>query len=105
MITLVKNKLKEIQDVCKQHHVLSLYLIGSAAKTEQDFSPESDVDFLYRFDKQQIEEMEYADNYFSLLFSLQKLLDRKVDLVPEEKLKNPFFINSINSNKEKLYEA
>jgi predicted nucleotidyltransferase len=105
MIALIKDKLKDIQDVCKKHHVLSLYLIGSAAKDEQDFTDESDIDFLYRFDKKQIDEMEYADNYFSLLFSLQEMFSRKVDLVPEEKLKNPFFITSINSNKQMLYEA
>lgn len=105
MIALIKNKLKEIQDVCKEHHVLSLYLIGSAAKGEKDFSPESDVDFLYRFDKSNIGEMDYADYYFGLLFSLQELLKRKVDLVPEEKLKNPFFMESINKNKLKIYES
>lgn len=105
MVALIKDKLEDIQDVCKKHHVLSLYLIGSAAKEEKDFTPESDIDFLYRFDKMQIGEMEYADNYFGLLFALQQLFNRKVDLVPEEKLKNPFFIQSINSNKEMVYEA
>lgn len=105
MIALIKNNMELIRDVCKKHHVLSLYLIGSAAKEDKDFTSESDIDFLYRFDKAKIGEMEYADYYFSLLFTLQELFKRKVDLVPEEKLKNPFFINSINKNKLKLYES
>jgi len=105
MIALIKNKLKEIQDACKEHHVLSLYLIGSATKDEQDFTTESDVDFLYRFDKSSISEMDYADYYFGLLDTLQELLKRKVDLVPEEKLKNPYFMESINKNKLKIYES
>lgn len=105
VIALIQNNLKKIQDVCKEHHVLSLHLIGSAAKGEKDFSSDSDVDFLYRFDKKSIGEMDYADCYFGLLFSLQQVLGRKVDLVPEEKLKNPFFIESINKNKLKIYES
>jgi predicted nucleotidyltransferase len=104
MVTLIEQNIGSIQDVCKKHHVKSLYLIGSATGAT-DFSAESDVDFLYRFNKSEIAEMDYADNYFSLLFSLQELLKRKIDLVPEEKLHNPYFIQSINRNKLKLYES
>lgn len=96
--------MKAIQDVCKKHHVRSLYLIGSAAK-ENKFRVESDVDFLYRFNKDEIEEMDYADNYFGLLFTLQDILSRKVDLVAEEKLHNPYFIESINKDKQLVYES
>lgn len=105
MIALIKDNLNKIQDACRAHHVLSLYLIGSATKEERDFTAESDVDFLYRFDKKSIGEMDYADYYFGLLDTLQKLLKRKVDLVPEEKLKNPYFMESINKNKLKIYES
>lgn len=91
-----------IHDACNKHHVKSLYLIGSATD-ESEFSDNSDIDFLYRFQKNEISEDDYADNYFSLLFTLEKLLNRKIDLVPEEKLKNPYFIRSINQTKVKLY--
>lgn len=104
MIELIKHNLDIIKDVCKQHHVKSLYLIGSAAD-ESKFSESSDIDLLYRFKKNEIKEMEYADNYFDLLFRLQEILKRKVDLVPEEKLRNPYFINSINKQKLMLYES
>ena len=57
------------------------------------------------FNKDEIVEMDYADNYFDLLFSLQELLNRKVDLVAEEKLRNPYFIDSINRSKELVYES
>jgi predicted nucleotidyltransferase len=104
MIALVKNKMQEIQHVCKKHHVLSLYLIGSATK-EDKFIASSDIDFLYRFKKEEINEMDYADNYFSLLFTLQDLLNRKVDLVAEDKMHNPYFIDSINKAKQIVYES
>src|ERR1017187_2802960 len=104
MITLIKDNLKAIRDVCEKHHVRSLYLVGSATK-ENRFTEESDVDFLYRFRKEDIEETDYADNYFDLLFELQDILNRKVDLVAEEKMWNPYFIESINKDKQIIYES
>jgi len=105
MVELIKNNLERIHDVCKQHHVKSLYLFGSAVKQESQYKAESDVDFLYQFNKNEIGELEYADNYFNLLFALESLLKRSVDLVPEEKLSNPYFIQRINQDKLKLYES
>jgi predicted nucleotidyltransferase len=104
MIELIKDNIKAIQDVCRKHHVRSLYLIGSATQKE-NFSSLSDIDFLYRFRKNEIAEMDYADNYFDLLFSLQELLHRKVDLVAEEKMTNPYFIDSVNKGKLIVYES
>jgi uncharacterized protein len=105
MVGLLKHNMVLIQDVCKKHHVKSLYLIGSATGNEEDFGKDSDVDFIYVFDKNRIAELDYADNYFNLLFSLQDILHRKVDLVPEEKISNPFFRNSINQTKLVIYAA
>jgi hypothetical protein len=60
---------------------------------------------LYRFNKEEIKENDYADNYFDLLFELEDILKRKVDLVSEEKMKNPYFIESINRKKQLIYES
>jgi len=47
---------------------------------------------LIRFRKEDIEEMDYADNYFDLLFA-------------EEKMKNPYLIESINNSKYAIYSS
>jgi len=104
MVPLIEDNITTIRELCKKHHVKSFYLVGSAAK-ENRFTDESDVDFLYRFRKEDIEETDYADNYFDLLFTLQDILNRKVDLVAEEKMKNPYFIESINRDKQLIYES
>ena len=104
MIALIENNIAAIRDVCKKHHVKSLYLIGSATN-ETRFGDNSDIDFLYRFNKEQIDEMDYADNYFDLLFKLQEIFKRKIDLVAEEKIWNPFFMASINREKQVIYEC
>jgi predicted nucleotidyltransferase len=77
-------------------------LFGSVAKnTSNNFS---DIDLLVQF-SDQIELLNYADNYFSLLEKLEKLLDRKVDLVTKKSLKNPILIEQIDRFKIDLYAA
>jgi predicted nucleotidyltransferase len=62
---------------------------------------ESDVDFLIRLPKAWNYET-YANNYFSLANALEGLLKKRVDLVAEETLSNPYFIESINRNKMQI---
>jgi len=104
MVGLIRDNLNAINGLCKKHHLASLYLVGSAAK-ELQFNEDSDIDFLYRFNKDEIELMDYADNFFDLMFALQDLLGRKVDLVSEEKMWNPYFIESINECKQLIYSC
>jgi uncharacterized protein len=104
MIALIEDNMEAIRDACKRHHVRSLYLVGSAID-ENNFSDTSDVDFLYRFRKEEIEASNYADNFFDLMFYLQDLLKRKVDLVAEDKMKNRYFIERINGSKQLIYES
>ena len=104
MVDIVKNNLDKIIGACKEHHILSFYLIGSAT-TGNKFNSESDIDFLYRFNKETIGEWDYADHYFDLLFYLEELFGRKVDLVSEERITNPYFAKRVNETKVKLYES
>ena len=101
MNLLIKNSLVEIIGSCKKHHVKSLELFGSAVRN--DFNENSDIDFLYEFDKGKIAELEFADNYFGFLFSLENILKRNVDLMSNEKLRNPYLLKQINSEKTKIY--
>ena len=98
---LIQESLNKIIESCEKHYVKSLDLFGSA--TRNDFNEKSDVDFLYEFDKDKIDELEYADNYFDFFFSLEDILGRKIDLLPKRKLKNPYLIKKINSEKIKIY--
>lgn len=91
----------EIEELCKKHRVQGFYVFGSVLT--ESFNTDSDIDFLVNF--QDIELLDYADNYFGLLFALQELFDRKVDLVTEKSLKNPYFIEEINRTKQLIYAA
>ena len=102
MIDLVKNKLNAIVAACKKHHVESIALFGSAAKNTMN--KDSDIDFLVEF-SDDIDVLDYADNYFSLLDHLQEILDREVDLVSAKSLKNPVLKEEIYESKIDLYAA
>lgn len=84
-----------------KYNVRSLFAFGSV--TTEEFTNESDIDLLVSFMPMSPED--YADNYFDLADSFEALLKRPVDLVTEKSLRNPFFIESINRTKSKIYEA
>jgi predicted nucleotidyltransferase len=89
----------DINKLCKQHHVKSLYAFGSVLTDK--FNSNSDVDLIVAFDKMPVED--YADNYFDLKFSLQDIFNRSIDLLEEQAIKNPYFRQHIDHNKQLIY--
>lgn len=47
--------------------------------------------------------LDYSDNYFDLKFSLEKILERPIDLVEEKAIKNPYFRNALDRTKRQIY--
>lgn len=88
-----------INDLCKKHKVKRLYAFGSVL-TEK-FSEASDVDLMVDFDS--IDLQQYADNYFSLKFALEATLHRRVDLLEEKALKNPYFKKAVEGQRQLIY--
>ena len=99
----VTDKIPQIVMLCKKYRVAKMYLFGSAVK-QNDFSENSDIDFLFSF-KNDVTLEEYADNYFDLMYDLEELFKRKIDLVSEKTLSNPYFINSVEQTKQLIYAA
>ncbi len=97
MNSLINKSLDLIIESCEKHYVKSLELFGSA--TRSDFNEKSDVDFLYEFDKDKMDELEYADNYFEFLFSLEDILERKIDLLPKKKSRNLTWLKELTLKK------
>lgn len=93
-------QLEKVRELCAQYRVTSLHLFGSVLT--DDFRADSDVDFLVCF--QEMDLLEYADNFFDFLDELRKAVNREVDLVIEKDLSNPILIEEINANKALIYE-
>lgn len=91
----------EIQRLCERYGVEKLYVFGSVVG--ESFHAHSDVDILVSFMDSTAEV--YSENYFQLHYALEALLGRKIDLLTENALRNPYFIQSINASKKLLYAA
>ncbi len=102
MNQILNDKLKEIQSLCKEYKVSTMYAFGSI--NTDSFTPNSDIDFLIAF-QQDISIEEYTNNYFELQYRLRDLFNRAVDLVTENSLSNPYFIQSVEQTKQLLYAA
>ncbi len=106
MVKIVENNIPVIIEMCKTHKLKSLYLFGSATNHKY-FNEKSDIDFLYEFDFENYPDWDKGDfdivtNFFLLKDTLEEMLGRKVDLIPN-KLRNPYFINSIEKSKRLIY--
>lgn len=104
MIPVIKNNIHAITEACKKMGVQSLHLFGSAAR-EDDFKETSDLDFLYRFQTNEHGMLVTPYDYFDLLFQLESITKRKVDLVAADKMQNKHFLQRVSKNQIKLYEA
>ena len=91
----------ELTRLCTEFSVRRLEVFGSASH-EDGLNAHSDIDFLVEFD---IDGSGYADCYFGLLDSLESLFQRPIDLVVTSAIKNPFFLQSVESTKSLVYAA
>ena len=76
-MNIIEKHIGDIRKLCTAHKVKELYAFGSVLTT--DFNKESDIDLVVDFDS--IDVSLYADNYYNLKFSLQKILNRSIDLL------------------------
>ena len=101
MLSLIENNKLELQRLCEQHDIQAMYVFGSA--TTADFNELSDIDILISF--KEISFDKYTDNYFELHEKLESLFKKRVDLLTERSLINPYFIKSVEQTKQLLYAA
>ncbi len=101
MNALIENQLQKIRDLCYEHQVQTLHVFGSALS--DDFTADSDIDILIQF--QEMSHDQYAEFYFSLHEKLEQLFGRKVDLITQRSLSNPYFIAKVERTKKLLYAA
>jgi len=90
---------EEIDELCERYGVGRLELFGSAATPE--FGEASDIDFIVTFADRSAG---YADRYLDFAEALEGLLGRRVDLVTERSIQNPFFRRSVDASSRLLYD-
>ena len=94
-------KRAEIESLCRRTNVVSLDLFGSAASRE--FRPEaSDLDFVVTF--AEFPQGGIFDAYMDLAEGLEALFGRKVDLVTERSIRNPYFRKAVEASRIRIYD-
>ena len=98
---LIELNLQKIFDLCRLHKVKTLAVFGSIL-TER-FNDHSDVDLLVNFEQIDPDKFDYVTNYFDFRDALERLFNRKVDLIEEKGLRNKYFIANVNRTKQMIY--
>ena len=93
------NYINEINTLCLQNKVKSLYVFGSVLTNR--FSEKSDIDLIVEIDSN--DPFDYADSYFNLKFALQDLFRRPIDLLENKAIKNPYIRQTIDGSKSLIY--
>jgi len=96
-----QEKLPEVIRLLKENKVKRAYAFGSVVNGK--FNDQSDIDLLIAFEDE-LDPIVYGKNYFEILFALEDLFKREIDLVTEPSLRNPYFIKVMNKTKTTLYE-
>ncbi len=87
--------LKKQRELLRRYRVKKIGLFGSFARNESN--NESDIDLLVDF------EVKSLDNFIDLAFELEKIFDRKVDLLTEKGI-SPYILPYVQ-NEVRWYEA
>lgn len=94
---LEREKINKMQTYFSTQPVLRAYIFGSCSRGED--TPESDVDILVELDKS----TPIGLRFFAMVYDLEAMLGRKVDLVSEGTLL-PFAQSSAEKDKKLIYE-
>ena len=102
MIPAVEKRMDDLKRLCIRHGVQRLDLFGSASTARYD-AGESDLDFVVEFGPEVLPA--YADAYFGLLESLERLFGKPVDLVIGSAIRNPYFLESVEKARVPVYAS
>lgn len=101
MQQFITDRLPEIQELCRTHHVQRMTIFGSAVR--DDFNPEtSDVDVRVSFLPEASEE--YLKNLYAIRDTLPVLFGRKVDVISGT-IRNTYLKREIESHEVEVYAA
>jgi uncharacterized protein len=98
----ISNQLESFLKICTQHKVKSLYAFGSS--TQQSFNKESsDIDLLIELAESN--PLERGELLISIWDEFELFFERRVDLLTQDSVKNPYLKKSIEQTKVLIYDG
>jgi len=98
----ISKKRNDFALLCKAHNVKYLYAFGSSVS--EKFDPiKSDIDLLVEIDSN--DPLDRGEKLLSLWDLFEGFFKRKVDLLTDSSIRNPFLRKSIDSTKVLIYDG
>jgi hypothetical protein len=103
---VIKNEISQnlfgFRKLCQEHHVKFLYAFGSST-TDKFNSETSDIDLLVEVEDS--DPIVRGENLISLWDNFEVFFHRKVDMLTESSIHNPYLRQNIDSTKVILYDG
>lgn len=98
---LIELNMDKIISLCKKYKVAKLWVFGSILTPR--FNADSDIDFIVEFDRERLELLDYADNFFDFVYSMESVVGRKIDMVVDSAIRNPYFRKELDNTRHLLW--
>jgi len=102
VISLIEARQAQLAELCRRFGVERLHVFGSAAAGRFD-AQSSDLDFLVRLAEREPTGV-YADRFLGFAEALEQLFGRRVDLITEQSIRNPYFRSEVEASRRLVYE-
>lgn len=98
----IKKRRQDFLLLCKEHKVKFMYAFGSSTKQFFD-ETHSDIDLIVEIESN--DPLDRGDLLIDLWDKLELFFGRKVDLLTESSIKNPFLKKEIDRTKKLIYDG
>src|SRR5450759_423544 len=98
----ILKKQNDFNTLCSNHNVKYLFAFGSSVTDKFDVN-KSDIDLLVEIDSK--DPIDRGEKLLSLWDLFEIFFDRKVDLLTDSSIQNPFLKKSINATKILIYDG
>lgn len=99
--SIIESKRDALTPLCEAHFVERLFVFGSVLTDAFDME-KSDLDFLVEL--QDLPPLERGIHLIELWDALEELFNRKVDLLSQQPIENPYLAANIHRTKQLVYE-
>jgi predicted nucleotidyltransferase len=98
---IIRERYDEFVNLCRQHQVKKLFAFGSSVTDH--FDPEkSDIDVIAELDIE--DPVEHGEILLTLWNNLELFFGRRVDLLTDELIQNPYLKKSLDATKKLIYD-
>ncbi len=100
MNNLITDNKLYLDALFKKNKVEQVFVFGSILNSS--FNEASDIDFIINF-KKNLTPIEKGNLWWNLHDELKSFLKKDIDIISEDKIKNPYLLKEINLNKKLIY--